>query len=169
MSFPYARAVLLLGLVSACSSAESTPPTQSPSAHEDAGELPVDDGFVGCPESLAKFELGLQASGDQGRITASVVAASNVPPLRYLNDWTLAFAAGGVPLADVELTKAEPFMPLHGHDGIVKPVLEPLAEPGQVRVRNLNFNMRGVWEVRLTLSSPSVGDDYVVFHICIEE
>jgi hypothetical protein len=69
----------------------------------------------------------------------------------------------------VVLTKARAFMPVHGHDGIVPPTLERLAEPGRVRVRGLNFNMRGPWEVQLTLSSASAGDDYVVFHICVQE
>jgi hypothetical protein len=67
------------------------------------------------------------------------------------------------------ITKARPFMPVHGHDGIVVPTLELLPEPGRVRMRGLNFNMRGPWQVQLSLSSPSARDDYAVFYLCVQE
>lgn len=163
------RAALLAGLLGACG-ADTSDPTDRP-GFGDAGALPgVDDEFVGCPESIPPFALGMRQSGDQGRLGAALVDASRVPPLRYLNDWTLGFTrADGTPLGDVILTKARAFMPVHGHDGIVPPTIEPQPEPGRVRVRGLNFNMRGPWEVQLSLRSASAGDDYVVFHICVQE
>ena len=137
----------------------------------DAGEVVIeDDGFVGCPDTIPKFAPGMRASGERAVLGATLVEASNVPPRRYLNDWTLALTrADGSALADVVLTKARAFMPVHGHDGIVPPALTSLAEPGRVQIRGLNLNMRGPWEIQLSLSSPSAGDDYVVFHICVQE
>jgi hypothetical protein len=163
------RAAVVACLLAACGADAHDPTSVTPVG--DAGVWTVEnDGFVGCPESIPPFALGMHQSGDQGRLVATLVDASRVPPLRYLNDWTLDFArADATPAGDVVLTKARAFMPVHGHDGIVPPTLERLAEPGRVRVRGLNFNMRGPWEVQLTLSSASAGDDYVVFHICVQE
>jgi hypothetical protein len=170
VSREYRLRAALCALLVACGGAESSDaPTAPPPA--DAGAFVTeDDGFVGCPESIPMFVLGMGASGDNGVLAATLDDASHAPPLRYLNDWTLHWTrSDGTPLADVVLTKARAFMPVHGHDGIVPPTIEPLAEPGRVRVRGLNFNMRGPWEVQLWLSSASAGDDYVVFHICVQE
>ena len=164
--------LLLLACASiACGGQESSaaPATQVPA---DAGEgASEDDGFVGCPDGgTPRFALGMRASGDSGVLAATLVAASQVPPQRYLNDWTIALSrSDGTALNDVVITRARPFMPVHGHDGIVVPTLQPLASSGQVLVRGLNFNMRGPWEVQLSLHSPSAGDDYAVFHICVAE
>jgi hypothetical protein len=169
MTVRAARAAVFACLLAGCGADANDPPVVLPVS--DAGVWTVDnDGFMGCPDSIAPFALGMRQSGDQGRLAALLLDASRVPPLRYLNDWTLDLSrADATPLADVVLTKARAFMPVHGHDGIVPPTLERLPEPGRVRVRGLNFNMRGPWEVQLTLSSPSAGDDYVVFHICVQE
>jgi len=157
----------------ACAGCDGSEPSAGPhgAAVVDAGRVEdEDEGFVGCPDSIPTFALGMHARGDGGRLGATLVAASPAPPLRYLNDWTLTLTLGdGTPLPDAVITKARAFMPVHGHDGIVVPTLEMLPEPGRVRIRGLNFNMRGPWQVQLSLSSPSTGDDYVVFYICVQE
>ncbi|MEY4508446.1 MAG: hypothetical protein RLZZ450_568 [Pseudomonadota bacterium] len=169
MSRSQTCAVVLAGLLAGCGADAADAPVSARGS--DAG-VPIveDDSFVGCPEAVAPFALGMRRSGDKGRLGAALVGASHAPPLRYLNDWTLTWTrADGAPIGDVVLTKARTFMPVHGHDGIVPPTLVSSVEPGRVEVRGLNFNMRGPWEVQLSLSSPSAGDDYVVFHICVQE
>jgi len=168
------RAHLTVGLtvclLVACDDSEGPQTHDAHAGHSDAGGVPLDDEFRGCPESAPPFTLGMQASGNQGHLRATLVAASNVPPLRYLNDWTVDVqSASGAPLTDVQLTNARPFMPVHGHDGIVKPTVQRLAEPGRFSVRGFNLNMRGPWEIQLTAGSASAGDDYIVFHICVAE
>ena len=154
----------------ACGDQASSAAPTSALASDAGGVADDDDGFVGCPDSIPRFALTMRAIGDGGVLGATLVDASHAPPLRYLNDWTLTLGrSDGTALSDVVITKARPFMPVHGHDGIVVPTVEPLAVPGQVRVSGLNFNMRGPWEVQLSLHSPSAGDDYAVFHICVEE
>ncbi|MET0286789.1 MAG: hypothetical protein ABW352_20070 [Polyangiales bacterium] len=121
-----------------------------------------DDGFMGCPADVPQLALNNEARGKT--ITASVVAASRVPARRYLNDWTFAFRdAAGNALNDVTIATARTWMPVHGHDGLVMPQLLG------AQVRRLNFNMRGPWEVQLSLRSASAGTDDVVFHVCIAE
>jgi len=126
--------------------------------------------FVGCPSSTPVFGPGMQATGNRSNITATLVTASSVPPQRYLNDWTIALSnQQGEPVSDVEVIEARPFMPVHGHDGNIKPNVEKLAAPGQLSIAGINLLMRGPWEVQLMLSSKSAGSDYVVFHVCVEE
>jgi hypothetical protein len=125
--------------------------------------------FEGCPESTPPFALGMQTAGELGRITGTLIDASNAPPLRYLNDWTVEFVDGeGQPIEDVSIRRARPFMPVHGHDGNVQPSVRQ-ERPGRFTVDGLNLNMRGPWEIQFQLRSPSAGDDYVVFHVCVEE
>jgi hypothetical protein len=125
--------------------------------------------FEGCPESTPPFALGMQAVGELGRITGTLIDASNAPPLRYLNDWIVEFVDGeGQPLEDVSIRRARPFMPVHGHDGNVQPSVRQ-EQPGRFAVDGLNLNMRGPWEIQFQLRSPSAGDDYVVFHVCVDE
>jgi hypothetical protein len=146
--------------------------------HDDAGdgadageqhEHEEDTEFEGCPESTPEFELGMEAEGMQGHITGTLLEASSVPPLRYLNDWQVEFVdSQGNALEDVSIRSARPFMPVHGHDGNVKPVVRAEGE-GRFSVTGLNLNMRGPWEVQFQLRSATAGDDYVVFHICVQE
>lgn len=125
--------------------------------------------YVGCPASTPPFALGMEALGKLGRIRARLVAARPTPPARYRNDWELAFfGPRGERLDDVSVARARPFMPVHGHDGNVQPTVRPVAD-AQIAVDYLNLNMRGPWEVQLAVQSRSLGDDEMVFHVCVME
>jgi YtkA-like len=159
-------------LVSACGddAAKEPPESESASAGEHAHDDEEEDtAFEGCPDATPEFAIGMQAEGMLGHITGTLLGASNVPPLRYLNDWRVEFVdAAGEPVEDVEVRSARPFMPVHGHDGNVKPVVHT-EEPGRFSITGLNLNMRGPWEIQFQLRSARAGDDYVVFHICVQE
>ncbi|HTU61828.1 MAG TPA: hypothetical protein VMF89_25400, partial [Polyangiales bacterium] len=115
------------------------------------------------------FALGMQAEGELGHITGTLIDASKKPPLRYINDWTVEFVDGaGQPIEDVAIRMARPFMPVHGHDGNLAPKVR-MVQPGRFEVDDLNLHMRGPWEIQFQLRSASAGDDYVVFHVCVEE
>lgn len=125
--------------------------------------------FAACPDSIPAFEPGLAATGEDGLLGAVLLDASRFPPRKYGNDWTLALTMpDGDPLDDVEITRLETFMPVHGHYGRPAASSEPLAEPGQVRAE-VHFTMRGPWEVRIGASSPTAGDDFIVFDVCVVE
>jgi hypothetical protein len=168
------RIWILLCLIScACGdSSHAHPDDESADAGSAAGDGDQDDedsSFEGCPADTPPFALGMQAEGMLGHITGSLISASNVPPLRFLNDWTVEFVDGmGAPIEDVSIRTARPFMPVHGHDGNVKPTVSAEG-PGRFAIKSLNLNMRGPWEIQFQLRSASAGDDYVVFHICVQE
>jgi hypothetical protein len=97
-----------------------------------------------------------------------LVAAMPEAPERYSNNWTLALSThDGEVAPGLAISRAQTFMPVHGHDGRVVPDITALSTPGQVQVDHLNFTMRGPWEVRLWLRSDAVAEEYVVFLICV--
>lgn len=155
------RTGMLIAWIAACGDDPASEGHEGP--HVDAAV------YEGCPDTTPVFELGMQAQGEAGQITAILQAASPSSPMRFLNDWTVSFqSAAGQALADVEIAEARPFMPVHGHDGNVKPMVT--REPdGSHRVQSLNLNMRGPWEIQLHVNSASVGADYIVFHVCVVE
>jgi hypothetical protein len=118
------------------------------------------DDFRGCPADSAAFGLGLQAVGEH--YSAKVVSADPPEPERYSNDWLVELS-----VPDVQIERAQTFMPIHGHDGRVEPEIIAQGQAGQVEIGRLNFTMRGPWEVRLWLRSPSGTADYLVFHVCV--
>jgi hypothetical protein len=164
-----------LGLVAVCTWL-LTPPlaacngsadeSSTTGARDDAGaHAGVEDDFQGCPEDIPRFAPGLQAAGDH--VTVKLITAMPDEPERHINNWKVELGAlDGTPARDAEILRAEPFMPIHGHDGRVVPHMTALAEPGQFQVDRLNFIMRGPWEVRFWLSS-SLGEDFAVFHVCV--
>jgi hypothetical protein len=167
---PLALGLLLLAACGGDDNAEPMRDAAADAALEDAQPDAKEAEFEGCPDTIPAFALGMQAQGKQGKLTAKLISASRVPPLRYLNDWTVELGdAAGAALEDATIRSALPFMPVHGHDGNVQPVVKKLSQPGRFAVSSLNFNMRGPWEVRLLLRSPSAGDDDVVFEICVAE
>jgi hypothetical protein len=109
------------------------------------------------------------ATGEQGHVTAFIRQATPLPPQRYDNAWTLGFENGqGAALLDVEVTAIQSYMPVHGHDGRPPATVEKTGQAGEV-LASLNFSMRGYWEVRIHASSPTAGDDDLVFKLCLRE
>jgi hypothetical protein len=164
--------VLLVAWLVACDSNSGVPSTTA--KHSSAGNNGADasdvadaaDDFRGCPGEIPSFEPGLEATGEH--LAAKLIAAMPAEPERHLNDWTVELSSLDESSAtDAEIARGETFMPTHGHNGGVVPQITALSESGQFQVDRLNFIMRGPWEVRLWLSSASLGDDYVVFHVCV--
>jgi hypothetical protein len=161
MGSPVQRAaVSLTALLASACAADAT----EAAAHGDsAAEL--EDDFKGCPADIPVFEPGLRAAGE--RFALRVEDAMPAQPERYTNSWTVALEAlDGSVAPDAALTRGETFMPVHGHDGRVRPAITALSDAGQFRVADLSFTMRGPWEARFWLQSPQ-GEDYVVFHVCV--
>lgn len=137
----------------------------STSAHESADAAT----FVPCPDSIPEFAAGATFTGRDGHLQVKLVEASHIPARKYRNDWVLEVTdAGGEPVADVRILRLEAFMPVHGHFSRPPAEVDPLATPGQVNV-TIHFIMRGPWEVQIELMSKSVGADYAVMNVCVEE
>lgn len=135
--------------------------------HDGGGHEPEP---VPCPASTPEFKLNLEATGEDGNVTARILEADYIPPRKGTNDWQVVFLdADGNPLEDVEVTKAEPFMPVHNHDGRYPPTMTALDDPGTFEFESINMHMGGPWEMRFTVESESAGDDYIVFHVCVED
>lgn len=133
---------------------------------EDAGHVEK----VPCPASTPEFVLGLEATGKDGHVTARLLDADWIPPRKGTNDWSVEFLdADGMPVEDMEITKAESFMPVHNHDGRYPPTITALDDPGTFQLDNINLHMGGPWEVRFTVDSESAGSDYIVFNVCVDD
>lgn len=155
------RRSLLLSLLASSGCADASADPRTPTADASV--------YQGCPPEAAPFALGMEARGVAGRVHARLRAAMPAPPQRYRNDWTLEFFdAQGRLLSDVTVTRARPFMPLHGHDGNLQPTLRAV-DSTTLEIEQLNLWMRGPWEVQLQVRSPSAGEDEMVFHVCIPE
>ena len=125
---------------------------------------------VRCGAGLPAFALPMTAQGEEGKLSATLLASTPEPPEKYLNDWTLELRdSAGKPVGDATITMARPFMPAHGHDGTFAPTVKDGDAPGRFVVEKLNLWMRGPWEVQLRVSSQALGDDYIVFQVCVEE
>lgn len=153
--------------VAACG--EDAPAEPAQHEHEGGTQDGEEAAFAGCPDSIPKFSLGMQATA--GDIQAKLVAASPAPPERYFNDWTVAFeSADGEPRTDVTLCGARTFMPVHGHYGTPDPRVTQHADDRAVfELDALNLFMRGPWEVRLKVSAADGGEHDIVFEVCVEQ
>jgi photosystem II stability/assembly factor-like uncharacterized protein len=156
-----AACALLVALIGCGDDAANAEP---PVNEADAGAM-----FVACPDTIPDFESGLAVLGDQGHIQAVLLDASDFPARKYANEWTLELTdESGDVLDDVTVTNVETFMPVHGHYGRPPANFDPLEQPEQLRAE-IHFTMRGPWEVRIKASSPSAGDDLIVFDVCVYE
>jgi hypothetical protein len=160
------RAVAATGLaLAACGSEPAEDAAYDAGSDASSAQAPLR-----CGDDVPPFALPMSAPGGEGKLSAALLAATPAPPEKYLNDWTLELRdAQGKPVSDATITMARPFMPAHGHDGTFAPTVSAGDGPGRFEVKKLNLWMRGPWEVQLSVSSPSLGDDYIVFQVCIEE
>jgi hypothetical protein len=153
-----------LGAATACGS-DRTPSDggTNPEPQSDAAT------YGGCPSAIPAFAPGEVVSGDSGVLQLALVGSSPHVPTTFRNSWTLAVqTAEGAPVDDAALTRLETYMPVHGHAGQPAPEIDAASAPGVVGVE-VNFQMRGPWEVRFDLTSPSAGADHVVFRVCVPE
>lgn len=124
---------------------------------------------VACGDT-GELLIGAEALGKDERMKISLVEASPAPPQKYENDWTIQLSdMDGEPVTDATITEVEPFMTVHGHDGLFIPEVASADGAGQFQVDRINMWMGGPWEVRFTVDSESLGEDYIVFQVCIPE
>jgi hypothetical protein len=131
-----------------------------------------DAGMVACPVGSidgTTFVDDMQVVGNNGKITGRLVKADPLVPERYNNQWTMEFTnADGTALDDVDLAKVFVTMPYHPKHGKPAYRVAKASEAGRFEV-GINLFMRGYFEVQFTVSSPTAGDDTVVFTYCVRD
>jgi hypothetical protein len=161
--------VLAWGLgLGACGSDGETHP-QEGNADADVGE--PDGGYpeVACTLPLLK-KGDTQLGSTTKKIEAKLVSVEPLPLLKGTSTWVLDFTTpDGKPVSDIPVTKADTYMPVHGHTGIYEPTVKALSQPGRLQFTGFNFTMRGPWEVRIQVTSKAVGSDYIIWNTCVED
>jgi hypothetical protein len=155
----------------------------------DSGHLDPDE-EIKCPDTIPELfageTTGSEATGMKSLVKARVIAADHLPPHKLLNTWTIELTdLQGEPLADAELVDFCTFMPVHGHGTGPLGDITPLDEPGRFEIEEMNFVMRGPWEVQLAVNpggeagetaemartpdcrNSEAGADFVMFDVCV--
>lgn len=126
-------------------------------------------GMAKCSAAYPLYRPGL--SRKVGDYTIELVSAVPAPPRQQVpNDWVMrVLDAAGQPLAGAKIDNADTFMSVHGHGGAFDPIIEPGAGPGEWKLIDLDFTMRGPWEVSFDLiPAGATRPVLVVFNICVE-
>jgi hypothetical protein len=176
---------LALALVSGCG--DSSNPGAEPDV-SDAGQPELR-----CPDDIPEFfagpTKGTAGIGKHKLAKARIIEASHIPPLVMSseNAWTLELTdMDDVPLDDVAIEQACLFMTVHQH-GVSLPADDVKPMPGgQFELKNINFFMRGPWDVEFAVNTPAdastgaeltdcdrsklhPGVELVTLHICLRD
>ena len=116
------------------------------------------------------YHAGMSATSQTGVFTVKLLTSSPGPPIKGQNDWMVEIdeTATGLPLAGVDVT-VSPFMPDHQHP-TTRPVVVTPTGDGTYDFNPVYLFMPGYWEVRLTVSAPTVASgapDEAMLPICI--
>lgn len=131
-------------------------------AGSDDAAPPLDepDAAASCPPWAHELTFGsngllADVEGD-GEVTARLIDASDVPPRKGFNTWTIELqGSDGERLDDYQVTWICSFMPDHNHTA--GPELGPGDEPGQFVIDRLNLAMNGGWEVPIWVDPVDAG------------
>lgn len=172
MSIP-ARRVLFLacccawfGLVAACD--DDHPHTHDGSLSGDSGAEDSDDeDEVPCTEDFPGARPGLSAAA--GELTVKLVSADPPTARQYVNnDWVLEVLDGEQnPVDDFTVSDPVSFMRVHSHYGTPDPTVQSESEPGEFKLDNIRFRMRGPWEVNFQLEHGGKRSP-VSIKVCVE-
>jgi YtkA-like protein len=132
---------------------------------------PDADVFIPCTDDprAEHYAPGMLKTGPKSQISVTLLSSDPGPPIKGVNTWSvLVTDAAKAPQSGATL-KVVPYMPDHNHGTIVKPTITPLSDAGQYKVTPLYLFMAGLWEVTLTVSTPTGVQDAVVFRFCIQQ
>ena len=126
----------------------------------DADVVPCGDDYPGVMEGMTT---------QVGDLTVKLVSAELMPARQHVdNDWVLEVSdAAGQPVSDFEVANPRAYMSVHNHYGVPEPTVEEVAEPGQFKLDNIRFRMRGPWEVMFQLAQGEA-QEMASIQICVE-
>jgi hypothetical protein len=135
-------------------------------AHHDEADASEED--VPCTDEYPTFEPGLSESAGELRI--ALISAQPEPPRQKVdNDWVLEITdAVGAPVSGAAITNAETYMEVHRHYGRTPPMVTELSEPGHYAFDDIDFKMRGPWELVFEVQPAGGSKQTVRFNICVE-
>jgi hypothetical protein len=142
------------------------------SKHDDGGD-PADAAVDGPVASLCAsdtraqpFVAGMEQAGAAGLIKARLLASTPAPPARGNNTWTVQIVdAAGAPMDGATLA-VKGYMPDHGHGTSTKPAIKGTGD-GKYEVDLLSLAMPGIWQITITVTTPSSTTDAAVFTFCV--
>jgi len=140
--------------------------------HADAGEDHEHDAGEAadapCTSEYLVFRDGLTAKA--GDLTVKLVSVSPSPPRQKTpNDWTLQLVnADGTPATGFTIARPDSFMPVHNHHGRTPPKVGTPSGPGGALIEDIDFRMRGPWEVNFDVVPATGAAIPTTFRICVE-
>lgn len=158
-----ATALFLFGTsLSACSSDHKE--------HEAAGHaehaLAAEDAAL-CGAGYPDYAPGTAVK--VGALTAKLVSARPSPPRQKVpNQWDVEISTeSGAPATGVTLSNPDSFMPAHNHHGRTRPSVVAATEGSTARIDEIDFSMRGPWQVRVDLEQAGAKLGTATFQICV--
>lgn len=159
---------LLLGLLMGGCPDDSKQAADAGHEHHHATGDAGEDEDVPCTEEYPTFEPDLSMSA--GDIGVRLISAQPAPPRqKVVNDWVVELTdADGAPLAGATIANAESYMEVHVHYGRHAPTVTELSEPGQYAFDDIDFKMRGPWQLVFDVQPEGGSKQTVRFNICVE-
>lgn len=158
-----------------CSDDGDDPSQTTDAAHaggHDAGGHSGHDEDVPCnPATHVGLMPGLSFPvGNPGGMTVRILSSDPMRARQKVrNDWVVeVLDASGAPVTDVEATAASAWMEVHMHFGLPAPKIMKQPEPGRFLLDNINFSMRGPWDVQLTLQRGEARPETAKLSICVD-
>lgn len=108
--------------------------------------------------------------GNPGGMTVRILSSDPMRARQKVrNDWVVeVLDTSGAPVADVDITSATAWMEVHMHAGLPAPKIMKQVEPGRFLLDNVNFSMRGPWDVRLTVKRGDARPEQANLSICVD-
>ena len=150
--------LLVLCVLSACSSESETPPQEG--SKPDAGLDPT------CEGRAESYFAGMKKTSTGGALTVEIVSADPAPPANTdTNLWMLKLSgSGGTPVEGATII-GSPFMIDHGH-GAANQIASELGG-GRYKLGPLALKRAGLWQVTLKITPTGGQETSVVFSFCI--
>lgn len=139
--------------------------------HDAATESDADDHTdedVPCDATYPAFRSGMSVQA--GALTVKLQSVKPEPPRqKQKNDWVLQVVdASGAPASGVTLSNASSYMPVHNHGGRTKPTSAAGTEAGSVTLNDIDFIMRGPWQVIFDVEQNGAKVATATLQICVE-
>lgn len=127
---------------------------------------PVDE-IALCGTDYPSYAPGMTVKA--GALTAKLISASPSPPRQKVpNHWIVELRdEQGKPVTDYTLSTPDSFMPAHNHHGRSAPSAEPGLEAARAQIRDIDFNMRGPWQVLFDVERPGAKPVTATFQVCV--
>ncbi|HEX5657262.1 MAG TPA: hypothetical protein VFX59_08700 [Polyangiales bacterium] len=169
--FLFATCLGALGFAYACGDDAPSSDDGHEHDHDAAAEADTDDHTdeeVPCDASYPSFTPGMSVKA--GDLTVKLLAVKPEPPRQKVkNDWVLQVVdASGATVSGITLANASSYMPVHRHGGRTKPTSAAGSEPATVQLNDIDFIMRGPWQVIFDVQQNGAKAATATLQICVE-